>query len=147
MIDGIHDEYFAAGADVATTNTFTRDSHRPGRLRHPRARPGHQPGGGKVAREVADRWTAKDPSRPRFVAGSLGPLNRTLSISPSVDDASLRTVTFDQVRDAYAEQVRALIDGGVDILLIETIFDTLNARPRSSRSTRRSPRWASSCPS
>ena len=84
--------------------------------------------GARLAREAADEWTARTPDRPRFVAGSLGPMNRTLSISPDVNDASARSVTFDQVREAYAEQVRALIDGGVDVLLVETIFDTLNAK-------------------
>ena len=128
VIAGIHDEYFAAGADVATTNTFTAtsiaqaDYGTQGLVREINL------AAARVAREVADRWTAKDPSRPRFVAGSIGPLNVTLSISPSVDDASLRRVTFDQVREAYKEQVRALIGGGVDILLIETIFDTLNSK-------------------
>jgi 5-methyltetrahydrofolate--homocysteine methyltransferase len=128
VIAGIHDEYFAAGADVATTNTFTAtaiaqsDYGTEGLIREINL------AAARVAREVADRWTAVDPARPRFVAGSIGPLNVTLSISPSVEDASLRRVTFDQVRDAYAEQVRALIDGGVDMLLVETIFDTLNAK-------------------
>ena len=128
IIADIHDAFFAAGADVVTTDTFTAtsiaqaDYGTQGLVRDINL------AAARIARDVADRWTAADPTRPRFVAGSLGPLNRTLSISPSVDDASLRAVTFDQVRDAYAEQVRALIEGGVDILLIETIFDTLNAK-------------------
>ena len=128
VIGGIHDEYFAAGADVATTNTFTATAIA-------QADYGTGPyvramnlASARVAREVADRWTAKDPSRPRFVAGALGPLNHTLSMSRDVDDPSARTVTFDGVRDAYAEQARALIEGGVDIILIETIFDTLNSK-------------------
>ena len=128
VIGGIHDEYFAAGADVATTNTFTATAIA-------QADYGTGPyvramnlASAQVAREVADRWTAKDPSRPRFVAGALGPLNHTLSMSRDVDDPSARTVTFDGVRDAYAEQARALIEGGVDIILIETIFDTLNSK-------------------
>ena len=128
VVAEIHDAFFAAGADIATTDTFTAtaiaqaDYGTQGLVRDINL------AAARVARDVADRWTAADPTRPRFVAGSLGPLNRTLSISPSVDDASLRAVTFDQVRDAYAEQVRALIEGGVDVLLIETIFDTLNSK-------------------
>ena len=84
--------------------------------------------GARLARAAADEWTARTPDRPRFVAGSVGPLNVTLSLSPSVDDPAYRTHTFDQVREAYAEQMRGLVEGGVDLLLIETIFDTLNAK-------------------
>ena len=84
--------------------------------------------GARIARAAADRWSARTPEQPRFVAGSIGPMNRTLSMSPKVDDPAYRAVTFDEVRDAYAEQVRGLVDGGADILLIETIFDTLNAK-------------------
>ena len=84
--------------------------------------------GARLARAAADAWTAKTPDRPRFVAGSLGPLNVTLSLSPRVEDAAYRAVTFDQVRAAYEEQVAALRDGGVDLLMIETVFDTLNAK-------------------
>ncbi len=84
--------------------------------------------GARLARAAADRWTAKTPDRPRFVAGSVGPLNVTLSLSPRVEDAAYRAVTFDQVLEAYVEQIAALRDGGVDLLLIETIFDTLNAK-------------------
>ena len=128
VLEEIHGEYFAAGADFATTNTFTATAiaqadygteHLVGDIN--RAAAG-------IARKVADEWTAREPHKPRFVAGSIGPLNRTLSISPDVDDPSKRLVTFDQVREAYAEQVHALIDGGVDTLLVETIFDTLNAK-------------------
>src|SRR5262249_56041131 len=77
---------------------------------------------------AGDGWTAKASDRPRFVAGSMGPANRTLSISPDVNDPAFRALTFDQLRDAYAEQARGLIDGGSDVLLLETIFDTLNAK-------------------
>ncbi|NVK50732.1 MAG: homocysteine S-methyltransferase family protein, partial [Cyclobacteriaceae bacterium] len=80
------------------------------------------------AREVADEFTAKDPNKPRFVAGAMGPTNRTASISPDVNDPGYRAISFDQLATAYAEQVRGLLDGGVDILLVETIFDTLNAK-------------------
>src|SRR5690606_9243748 len=82
----------------------------------------------RIAREAADAWTARDPQKPRFVAGAVGPTNRTLSVSPDVNDPALRAVTFDQVRDAYAEQLRGLLDGGVDLILLETIFDTLTAK-------------------
>src|SRR5207244_3176409 len=82
----------------------------------------------KLARASADAFMARDAKRPRFVAGSIGPLTRSLSFSPKVDDASFRTTTFDEVKDAYAEQIRGLLDGGADILLPETVFDTLNLK-------------------
>jgi 5-methyltetrahydrofolate--homocysteine methyltransferase len=82
----------------------------------------------KNAREVADEFTAKNPNKPRYVAGSIGPTNRTASLSPDVNDPGFRAITFDELRMAYKQQVEALIDGGVDILLVETIFDTLNAK-------------------
>jgi 5-methyltetrahydrofolate--homocysteine methyltransferase len=82
----------------------------------------------KIARQVADEFTAKNPNQPRFVAGSIGPTNRTASMSPDVNDPGFRAVTFDELRIAYKQQVEALIDGGVDLLLVETIFDTLNAK-------------------
>jgi 5-methyltetrahydrofolate--homocysteine methyltransferase len=82
----------------------------------------------KIAREVADEFTTKNPEKPRFVAGSIGPTNRTASMSPDVNDPGFRAVTFDELRIAYKQQVEALIDGGVDLLLVETIFDTLNAK-------------------
>ena len=84
--------------------------------------------GARLARAAADAWTARTPDKPRFVAGSVGPLNVTLSLSPKVEDAAFRAVTFGAVQAAYEEQIRALRDGGVDLLLIETIFDTLNAK-------------------
>jgi 5-methyltetrahydrofolate--homocysteine methyltransferase len=117
----IHRQYFAAGADIATTNTFTATSIGQadyGLEEHVREM---NLEGARLARQASDEVGG-------FVAGSVGPLNVTLSLSPRVDDPAFRTHTFDQVRDAYAEQVRALADGGVDFLLIETIFDTLNAK-------------------
>src|SRR5205085_11922245 len=84
--------------------------------------------GARLARAAADAWTAKTPDRPRFVAGALGPTNRTLSISPDVNNPAFRAVTFDELRAAYEVQVRCLIDGGSDLLLVETIFDTLGAK-------------------
>ncbi|MFW2348625.1 MAG: homocysteine S-methyltransferase family protein, partial [Wenyingzhuangia sp.] len=82
----------------------------------------------KIAKEVADDFTKKQPHKPRFVAGSIGPTNRTLSMSPDVNDPGFRAVTFDELRIAYKQQTEALIDGGVDVLLVETVFDTLNAK-------------------
>ena len=82
----------------------------------------------KIAKEVAEEFTKKDPSKPRFVAGSIGPTNRTASMSPDVNDPGFRAVTFDDLRVAYKQQAEALIDGGVDLLLVETVFDTLNAK-------------------
>src|SRR5690606_3229103 len=82
----------------------------------------------KIAKEIADEFTRRNPGKPRFVAGSIGPTNRTASMSPDVNDPGYRAVTFDQLRIAYKEQVEGLIDGGADILLVETVFDTLNAK-------------------
>jgi 5-methyltetrahydrofolate--homocysteine methyltransferase len=128
IVSEIHDAYFAAGADIATTNTFTATSigQADYALGHVAAEMSLE--GARLARAAADAWTARTPAKPRFVAGSVGPLNVTLSLSPKVEDAAYRAVTFDQVQAAYEEQIRALRDGGVDLLLIETIFDTLNAK-------------------
>jgi 5-methyltetrahydrofolate--homocysteine methyltransferase len=128
LISRIHGEYFAAGADIATTNTFTATTIG-------QADYGFDAGvveqmnldGARLARAAADEWEAKTGS-PRFVAGSVGPLNVSLSLSPKVDDPSYRGATFDEVAEAYAHQMRALREGGVDLLLIETVFDTLNAK-------------------
>jgi 5-methyltetrahydrofolate--homocysteine methyltransferase len=128
IIKDIHSEYFKAGADIIETNTFSATSiaqadyelsHMAYALNFESA---------KLAREVADEFTAKNPEKPRFVAGAIGPTNRTASLSPDVNDPGYRAITFDQLAEAYAEQVRGLLDGGVDIILVETIFDTLNAK-------------------
>jgi len=121
LILDIHRRYFAAGADIATTNTFTATSigQADYGLESYAAEMSRE--GARLARRAADESGA-------FVAGSLGPLNVSLSVSPKVDDPGFRSVTFDDVRDAYAEQVAALVEGGVDLLLIETVFDTLNAK-------------------
>ena len=128
IVAEIHDAYFEAGADIATTNTFTatRIGQADYDLQELAAEMSIE--GARLARHAADEWTRRTPERPRFVAGSLGPLNVTLSLSPRVEDAAYRAVTFDQVRETYEEQVAALRDGGVDLLMIETIFDTLNAK-------------------
>jgi 5-methyltetrahydrofolate--homocysteine methyltransferase len=126
-IGSLHDEYFAAGADIASTNTFnaTRISQADYALESAAA--DINLAAARIARASADRAAEAD-GRTRWVAGSIGPLNRTLSISPDVNDPAKRAVTFDQVYDAYREQALALHEGGVDIFLIETIFDTLNAK-------------------
>ncbi|HXF65314.1 MAG TPA: methionine synthase [Burkholderiales bacterium] len=128
VIREIHEQYLAAGADVIETNTFnsTAISQADYGLEHLVLELNRE--AARLARAAADAATARDPSRPRFVAGALGPTNRTASISPDVNDPALRNVTFDQLKAAYAEAVRGLIEGGVDILLVETIFDTLNAK-------------------
>src|ERR671935_351133 len=121
IIRDIHRQYFEAGADIATTNTFTATSI--GQAEYALQEHVYEMNvaGAQIAREVADEFGG-------LVAGSIGPLNVSLSVSPRVDDPAYRAATFDQVRDAYADQIRALAEGGVDILLIETVFDTLNAK-------------------
>jgi 5-methyltetrahydrofolate--homocysteine methyltransferase len=122
IVRSVHDAYFEAGADITTTNTFTATSI--GQADYGLAEHAYEMNlaGARLAREAADAAGGK------FVAGSVGPLNITLSLSPRVDDPGFRTHTFDQVRESYAEQIRGLADGGADLLLIETIFDTLNAK-------------------
>lgn len=128
IIKGIHEAYFAAGADIAETNTFsgTRIAQADYGLEEAVYDLNYQ--SARLAREAADAFTAETPEKPRFVAGSVGPTNRTASISPDVNDPGFRAVTFDDLREAYAEQMAALLDGGADLLLIETVFDTLNAK-------------------
>ncbi|MDP6946063.1 MAG: homocysteine S-methyltransferase family protein, partial [Myxococcota bacterium] len=128
VIRGIHEAYLDAGADVIETNTFnaTTISQADYGLEH-LARELNQ-ASARLAREAADAFTARDPAKPRFVAGVLGPTNRTASISPDVNDPGARNVTFDALAAAYEEATRGLMDGGADAILIETIFDTLNAK-------------------
>src|SRR3954468_14779588 len=121
LVSEIHNAYFEAGADIATTNTFTATSIGQADYGLEAAVQELNVEGARLARAAADEWTARTPDRPRFVAGSLGPLNVTLTLSPRVDDPAYRTHTFDQIRDTYAEQVRGLVEGGVDLLLIETV--------------------------
>ena len=128
VIADLHDQYYAAGADISETNTFSSTAIGQADYGMEAAVRDLNFEGAKIAREVADRWTEKEPEKPRFVAGSIGPTNRTLSLSPDVNDPGYRAVTFDQVYGAYKEQARALHEGGVDIFLVETIFDTLNAK-------------------
>jgi 5-methyltetrahydrofolate--homocysteine methyltransferase len=128
VIKAIHRKYFEAGADIAETNTFSGTTIAQADYDLEGAVYDINYHSAKIAREVADEFTQKDPSKPRFVAGSIGPTNRTASISPDVNDPGFRGVTFDELVIAYKQQINALMDGGVDLLLVETIFDTLNAK-------------------
>jgi 5-methyltetrahydrofolate--homocysteine methyltransferase len=128
IIADLHDQYYAAGADISETNTFSSTAIAQADYGLESAVRDLNLAGARIARQVADRWTAKEPHKPRFVAGSIGPLNRMLSMSSDVNDPGARTVTFDQVYDAYREQVLALHEGGVDLFLIETVTDTLNCK-------------------
>ncbi len=128
IIKEIHRKYFEAGADIAETNTFSGTWIAQADYGLEKAVYDINFHSAKIAREVADEFTATDPDKPRFVAGSIGPTNRTASISPDVNDPGFRGITFDELVHAYKEQVNALIDGGVDLLLVETVFDTLNAK-------------------
>ena len=128
VIRAIHDEYLEAGADVIETNTFSATSiaqadygleSRAKEINFAAAR---------IARECCDAWTARTPDKPRFVAGALGPTNRTASISPDVNDPGARNVTFDALAAAYGDAVEGLAEGGADLILVETVFDTLNAK-------------------
>ena len=128
VIKSIHREYFSAGADIIETNTFnsTVISQADYNMQSLVYELNYE--SAKIAREVADEFNKKFPNKPRFVAGALGPTNKTLSLSPNVNNPGYRAVTFDEVADAYYEAARGLVDGGADIILIETIFDTLNAK-------------------
>lgn len=128
IIQQIHREYLEAGADIIETNTFSgttvaqADYHLEAYVRDINYH------SAKIARELCDEFTAENPDKPRFVAGSIGPTNRTASISPDVNDPGFRAITFDELVVAYTEQAEALIEGGCHILLVETVFDTLNAK-------------------
>src|SRR5438067_9118177 len=128
VVRDIHDAYFAAGADITETNTFSSTKIAQADYGLESRVPELNRAAARIARECADRWTAKTPDQPRFVAGSLGPTNRTASISPDVNDPGKRNASFDELAAAYGEAIEALAEGGVDIFLVETIFDTLNAK-------------------
>ncbi|MCB9224365.1 MAG: homocysteine S-methyltransferase family protein [Crocinitomicaceae bacterium] len=128
IIREIHEAYLEAGADIIETNTFSGTTIAQADYGLQKAAYDINYYGAKVAREACDKFTAQDPSKPRFVAGSIGPTNMTLSISPDVNDPGYRAITFDQLVTAYKEQTKGLIEGGSDILLVETVFDTLNAK-------------------
>ncbi len=128
IIGEIHEAYLEAGADILETNTFNAQRISLADYGMEELAYEMNVAAAKIARAAADKWTKKTPEKPRFVAGAVGPTNRTASISPKVSDPGFRNVDFDELREAYKEQVRGLIDGGADIILIETIFDTLNAK-------------------
>ena len=127
-IKTIHGKYFEAGADIVETNTFSGTSIAMADYQMEDLVYELNYQSAKIAKEVANEYTLKQPDKPRFVAGAIGPTNRTASMSPDVNDPGYRAVTFNELRIAYKEQVQALIEGGVDILLVETVFDTLNAK-------------------
>ncbi len=128
VIREIHNGYLEAGADIIETNTFNGTSIAMAdyKLEHIVKMLNRE--AAKLARECCAEWTKKTPDKPRFVAGALGPTNRTASISPDVNDASKRNVSFDELVTAYVEQLEGLVEGGIDLVLVETIFDTLNAK-------------------
>jgi 5-methyltetrahydrofolate--homocysteine methyltransferase len=128
IIEGIHKQYLDAGADIIETNTFAATVIAQADFELEPYAYEMNVEGARIARKAADEYTKKDPTKPRFVAGAIGPLNKTLSLSPDVNNPGFRAVTFDEVVAAYYEQVKGLVEGGVDTLLIETIFDTLNAK-------------------
>ena len=127
-IKTIHQKYFEAGADIVETNTFSATTIAMADYQMENLVYELNYESAKIAKEVATQYTAKEPHKPRFVAGSIGPTNQTASMSPDVNDPSYRAVTFNTLRIAYKQQVEALVDGGVDVLLVETVFDTLNAK-------------------
>ncbi|MEM6514780.1 MAG: homocysteine S-methyltransferase family protein [Bacteroidota bacterium] len=124
----VHRKYFEVGADIVETNTFSGTTIAMADYKMEDLVYELNYESAKIAKEVAAEFTAKNPDKPRFVAGSIGPTNRTASMSPDVNRPEYRAITFDELRIAYKQQVEALIDGGVDALLVETIFDTLNAK-------------------
>lgn len=128
IIREIHALYYEAGADIAETNTFSSTTIAQADYALEDAVYDLNYQSAKIAREVADEFTKREPNKPRFVAGSIGPTNRTASLSPDVNDPGYRAVTFDDLVKAYKQQAEALLDGGADLLLVETVFDTLNAK-------------------
>jgi 5-methyltetrahydrofolate--homocysteine methyltransferase len=128
IISAIHEKYLDAGADIILTNTFNANRISQADYNTQDLVYEMNKTSAKIAREAADKFTKNNPEKPRFAAGTLGPTNKTLSLSPDVNDPGYRAVTFDDIKTAYREQVEGLIDGGVDLILIETIFDTLNAK-------------------
>ncbi len=128
IIEAIHREYLEAGADIIETNTFNAQRISLADYQMEELAAEINLAAARLARKAADDYTAQDPDKPRFVAGAIGPLNKTLSISPDVNNPGNRGLLWDEAVAAYTEQVKALVEGGVDLLLIETIFDTLNAK-------------------
>ncbi|MGO4912800.1 homocysteine S-methyltransferase family protein [Leeuwenhoekiella sp. W20_SRS_FM14] len=127
-IADVHAQYFEAGADIVETNTFSGTTIAMADYGMEALVYDLNYESAKIAKKVAEEFTAREPHKPRFVAGAMGPTNKTASMSPDVNDPGFRAISFDELRIAYKQQAEALIDGGVDILLVETIFDTLNAK-------------------
>lgn len=127
-IAAVHAKYFEAGADIVETNTFSGTTIAMADYGMESLVYDLNYESAKIAKSVADKFTASEPHKPRFVAGAMGPTNKTASMSPDVNDPGYRAISFDELRIAYKQQAEALVDGGVDILLVETIFDTLNAK-------------------
>ncbi len=145
-IEHIHADYLRAGADIVATNTFSSTSIAQADYDLSGFAYELNLEGAKLARAAAERVAAED-GKPRFVAGAIGPTNRTASISPDVSSPGFRAVTFDDLRNAYGEQINGLLDGGADLLLVETIFDTLNAKAALYAICRdQRKRAASTCP-
>jgi 5-methyltetrahydrofolate--homocysteine methyltransferase len=128
IIKDIHRQYFAAGADIAETNTFSGTTIAQADYHLEDAVYDLNFQSAKIAKEVAEEFTKREPDKPRFVAGAMGPTNKTASLSPDVNNPGYRAITFDQLVTAFKQQAKALIEGGVDLLLLETIIDTLNAK-------------------
>jgi len=128
IISEIHNAYLEVGADIIETNTFNAQAISQSDYGLEAIAYELNVAAGKLARDTSDAWTKKTPDKPRFVAGAIGPTNRTASISPDVNNPGFRNVSFDALVDAYGTQARGLVEGGVDIILIETVFDTLNAK-------------------
>ncbi|WP_300441254.1 homocysteine S-methyltransferase family protein [Christiangramia sp.] len=124
----IHRKYFDAGADIVETNTFSGTTIAMADYRMEELVYELNFESARIAKEVAKKVTTENPEKPRFVAGAIGPTNKTASMSPDVNDPGYRAISFDELREAYKQQAKALIDGGVDVLLVETVFDTLNAK-------------------
>lgn len=128
IIEEIHRKYLEAGADIIETNTFNATSVSMSDYHTENCSREINLEAARLARRVADEYTARTPGKPRFVAGAVGPTNKTCSMSPDVNNPAFRALTFDVLQAAYREQMEALLEGGVDAILIETIFDTLNAK-------------------
>jgi 5-methyltetrahydrofolate--homocysteine methyltransferase len=127
-IGAIHGAYFEAGADFASTNTFNANRVSMADYGMEALTGDINRAAARLARATADAWTEREPDKPRFVAGAIGPTNRTASLSPDVNNPAFRNITFDDLREAYREAAASLIEGDVDVLLVETVFDTLNAK-------------------
>lgn len=128
IIGAVHREYLAAGADIIETNTFSATTIAMADYHMEDLVVELNEASARIAREACDEFTAQNPEKPRFVAGAIGPTNKTASLSPDVNDPGYRAITFDELRRAYKQQAEALLNGGADILLVETVFDTLNAK-------------------